>query len=133
VTADELRNLRRVALRVALGQAALTAVIALISFPMLGGRAAMSAVIGGGIGTVATITLALIAFRKAGDVPQMLQSFFIGEAAKVAVMVLLFVLVLITLKKVLVPSVLFGTYVATFFVHWVMLTRTLPKSVGKRV
>jgi F0F1-type ATP synthase assembly protein I len=131
VTADELLNLRRVALRVALGQAALTAVIALGCFIALGRFAALSATIGGGIGTIATVTLALIAFRKAGDVPQMLSAFYLGEAAKVAVMVLLFVVVLITLKKVMVPGALFGAYVATFFVHWVLLTRTLRKSVGK--
>jgi F0F1-type ATP synthase assembly protein I len=91
----------------------------------------LSAAIGGGIGTIATVTLALIAFRKAGDVPKMLSAFYLGEAAKVAVMVLLFVVVLTTLKKVMVPGALFGAYVATFFVHWVLLTRTLHKSIGK--
>jgi ATP synthase protein I len=128
VAAVELPVLRRVAYTVVLAQAVLTVVIALVCYARWGRNAGLSAAIGGGIGTAASLTLTLIAFRKgARELMDVVRAFYIGEAAKIAVMVFLFVVVLSTMKKVLVPGALFAAYVATFLVHWVMLRRAVPK------
>jgi ATP synthase protein I len=131
VAAVELPALRRVAYSGVLAQAVLTVAIALFCYARWGSNAAISALLGGGIGTVASLTLALIALGKgARELADVVRAFYIGEAAKIAVMVLLFMVVLGTLKEMLVPGALFGTYVATFVVHWVALRRALPKLDG---
>jgi ATP synthase protein I len=130
----ELSQVRGVAYRVVRGQAVLTAVIALACWAWMGRNAGVSAAVGGAIGTAATLTLALIAFRDGDqDVHRLLRTFYLGEAAKVGVMVLLFVVALTTLKRVLVPAAMFGAYVATFLVHWVGLKRTLLTLGGHKV
>jgi F0F1-type ATP synthase assembly protein I len=131
VAAFELPVLRRVAYAGVLAQAVLTAVIALVCYARWGRNAGLSAAIGGGIGTAASLTLVLIALRNGTrELADIVRAFYIGEAAKIAVMVLLFVVVLSTLRSVLVPSALFGAYVATFIVHWVALKRAMPKLDG---
>jgi F0F1-type ATP synthase assembly protein I len=54
----------------------------------------------------------------------MIRAFFVGEAAKVAVVIVLFVTVLKTMK--VVPLAMLGAYIATFFVFWVALAKALP-------
>jgi F0F1-type ATP synthase assembly protein I len=54
----------------------------------------------------------------------------VGETAKIALMIVLFVLVLKTMK--VVPLAMLGTYVATFFVNWVALANALPPLGGAR-
>jgi F0F1-type ATP synthase assembly protein I len=58
----------------------------------------------------------------------MVRTFFVGEAAKIAVMIVLFVVVLKTMK--VVPLAMLGAYVATFFVFWVALANALPPLGG---
>jgi ATP synthase protein I len=121
VTAVELPGLRRVAYRVVLTQAAITILAAAICL-VWGPLAALSAAIGGGIGTAASLVLALIAFRPGEQDPaRIARAFYVGEAAKLGVVVLLFVLVLNTVK--VIPAALFGAYVATFLAYWVALAR----------
>jgi ATP synthase protein I len=132
VAAIELPVLRRVAYTVVLAQAGLTAVIALLCWVRWGQNAGISALLGGGISTVASLTMTVIAFRKgARELADAVRAFYIGEAAKIAVMVLLFVVVLSTMKKVLVPGAMFGAYVATFLMHWVALKRAVPMLDGR--
>jgi ATP synthase protein I len=121
VIAIDLPNPRRLALSVVLGQATVTLLCALVSWAIADSRAAVSALLGGGISSVASLAMALVAFRKAASMsPQRaLSAFFTGEAAKVAVVIVLFVVVLKTMQ--VVPQAMLGAYIATFVVFLVVL------------
>ena len=116
-------NPRRLALGVALGQAVVALVAALLCWMIADSRAAVSAAIGGGISSVASFVMALLSFSKQAttDPLRAVRAFFVGEAAKVAIVIALFVVVLKTMK--VVPLAMLGAYVATFFVFWVALAR----------
>jgi ATP synthase protein I len=131
VIAIELPNARRLALSVVLGQAAVTVICALVSLGVADSRAAVSALLGGGISTIASLAMALLSFgRKAVTDPQrVLIAFFSGEAAKITVVIVLFVIVYKTMK--VVPLAMLGAYIATFIVFWVALAKALPV-VGAR-
>jgi len=68
--------------------------------------------------------------RSAADPQRALRAFFIGEIAKIALVIVLFVAVLKTMK--VVPVAMLGTYIATFFVFWVALANALPPLGGTR-
>jgi ATP synthase protein I len=121
VIAIDLPNPRRLALSVVLGQATVTLLCALVSWAIADSRAAVSALLGGGISSVASLAMALVAFRKEASMsPQReLSAFFTGEAAKVAVVIVLFVVVLKTMQ--VVPQAMLGAYIATFVVFLVVL------------
>lgn len=124
MTAVELPDVRRVALGIVLGQACLSVAVALLCYALWGAPAGWSAAIGGGIGTAASLVHSLIAFRTGErDVTRVARAFFIGEAAKLGVVVILFVLVLTTIKNMVVPVALLGAYMATFVVYWIGLAR----------
>jgi len=110
LVAIDLALARRLALSVVLGQAAVTVVCALVSWLIAGPRAALSAAMGGGISTAA---------------------FLIGETAKIVVVIVLFAIVLKTMK--VVPLAMLGTYVATFAVFWIALANMLPPLGGANV
>ena len=116
-------NPRRLALGVALGQAGVAAAAALVSWVVADNRAALSAALGGGISSLASFVMALLSFSKQAttDPLRAVRAFFVGEAAKVALVIVLFVVVLKTMK--VVPLAMLGAYVATFFVFWVALAR----------
>ena len=130
--AIDLPNPRRLALSVVLGQAAVTLLCALASFGIADSRAALSALLGGGISSVASLAMALVGFvRQAATDPQRaIRAFFVGETAKVAVVIVLFVVVLKTMK--VVPLAMLGSYIATFTVFWVALASALPVLGGLR-
>jgi ATP synthase protein I len=132
VIAIDLPNPRRLALSVVLGQAAVTLVCALVSWAIADLQAATSALLGGGISSAASLAMALVGFGRKGstDPPRALRAFFAGEAAKVAVVIVLFVVVLKTMK--VVPLAMLGSYVATFFVFWVALANAQPPLGGSR-
>lgn len=128
MAALEQPGLKRVAYGVVLAQAVLTALLAATSYFVWGPRVALSTAIGGGIGTLASLTLALIVFRKGSqELAGLIRAFYVGEAAKIGVTIVLFVLVLATMKKMLVPGALFGAFVATFLVHWLVLPRAMRR------
>ena len=124
---------RRLALSVVLGQAAVTIACALVSWLIAGPHAALSAAIGGGISTAASLVMAMLGFggRSAADGQRAMRAFLIGEGAKIGVVIVLFVLVLKTMK--VVPLAMLGTYVATFCVFWVALANILPPLGGTNV
>ena len=119
--AIDLPNPRRLALSVVLGQAAVTLLCALVSWGIADSRAAVSALLGGGISSVASLAMAYVGFGKEAvtDPHRAVRAFFAGEAAKVAVVIVLFIVVLKTMK--VVPLAMLGSYVATFAVFWVFL------------
>ena len=128
--AIDLALARRLALSVVLGQAAVTVVCALLGWLIADSHAAVSAALGGGISTVASLAMALLGFgaRSSTDPQRAVRSFFVGETAKIAVMIVLFVAVLKTMK--VVPLAMLGAYVATFLVFWVALANALPPLGG---
>jgi F0F1-type ATP synthase assembly protein I len=130
VIAIVLPDARRLALSVVLGQAAVTLICALAAWLIADSHAALSAALGGGISVVASLAMALLGFggRSAADPQRAVRTFFVGETAKIAVMIVLFVAVLKTMK--VVPLAMLGTYVATFFVFWVALANALPPLGG---
>jgi ATP synthase protein I len=130
VVAIDLALARRLALSVVLGQAAVTLVGALASGLIADGRAALSAALGGGISTAASLAMALLGVggRSATDPQRAVCAFFVGEAAKLTLVIVLFVVVLKTMK--VVPLAMLGTYIATFFVFWVALANALPPLGG---
>jgi ATP synthase protein I len=132
VIAIDLPNARRLAFGVVLGQAAVTAIVAALSWAIAGRGAALSALIGGGISTAASLLMAALSFgRSAGaDAQRAIRAFYVGEAAKLALVVALFVVVFKVMK--VTPVAMFAAYVATFFVYWVALANALPPLGGTR-
>jgi F0F1-type ATP synthase assembly protein I len=128
----DLPNPRRLALSVVLGQAAVTLLCALASWAIADSSAAISALLGGGISSLASLAMALVGFGKqaATDPQRAIRAFFVGETAKVGVVIVLFVVVLKTMK--VVPLAMLGSYIATFFVFWVALANALPPWAGLR-
>ena len=128
MAAVELPGLRRVAYGVVLAQAVLTALLAALCYFPWGAHAALSVALGGGIGTAASLALAVIVFRKgAREMEELVRAFYVGEAAKFGVTIILFVIVLATMKKVLVPGAFFGAFVAVLLVHWLVLPRAMRR------
>ena len=121
---------RRVAFTVVFWQGAVTVVVALFSAVIAGRLAAVSALIGGGISTLASLVMAVLCFRAStlANAQSAIRGFYVGEAAKLATVVVLFALVLRTLK--VSPLAMFAAYVATFFVYWVALANALPTLRG---
>jgi ATP synthase protein I len=126
VVAIDSARARRLALSIVLGQAVVTGVVALLSFAIAGRVAGYSALIGGGISTLASAAMVVLSFRSstAADAQRAVRGFYVGEAVKLALVVGLFVVVLRTLK--VSPLAMFAAYVATFFVYWVALANALP-------
>jgi len=118
VIATTQPSARRLAFGVVLGQAAITAIVALSSWLIAGRRAALSALLGGGISTAASLVMAALSFGgSAGATAQRaLRALYVGEAVKVALVVLLFVVVLKVMT--VAPLAMLAAYVATFFVYW---------------
>jgi ATP synthase protein I len=118
VTGTTQPNARRLAFSCVLGQAAVSVVAGVLAWSIAGQKAALSALLGGGISTAGSLAMAVVAFRRRPGVNgvQMLAALLAGEAAKFLVIVVLFVVVLMLMKVSPVPMLI--TYVATFFVYW---------------
>lgn len=124
--AIDLPKARRFALRVVAGQAVITLIAGFLCWALAGPNGARSALLGGGIGTVANLAMTLLSFgsRAGSDAPHAMRAFLVGEAVKLGLVVVLFVVVLKLLK--VSPAALFAAYVATFFVYWLALASALP-------
>ncbi len=107
---------RRLAFSLVLGQAAVTTLAALLAWSIAGREAALSALLGGSISTVASLVMATVSFARqaSADAQRALIALFAGEAAKVAVVIALFVVVLKTMR--VVPLAMLGAYIATILV-----------------
>jgi ATP synthase protein I len=129
----DIASARRQALAVVAGQTAVAALGALVCLMAIDRRAALSALIGGGIGAAATLVQALVSLRdSAGRTPQaVVRGFYRGSALKLVSTVVLFVMALRI--RPLAPGPLFLTYVATFLVYWVALARTFRTGVAQDV
>lgn len=120
---------RRLAFGVVLGQAAVTLLVALVCFAADGAAGAISALLGGGIGTAASLAMAVIAFgRTPRSAPMILAAFFVGELAKLVLMIGLFVAAWHWMRPS--PGAMFAAYGATFVVYWIALAGMLRRPMG---
>jgi ATP synthase protein I len=110
------------------GQAAITLVAALAGWLLGGGHVGVSAALGGAIGTAASLAMALMAFRgksaagmEPGSAARILGRFYAGEMVKVAIAIVSFIVVLKLTGASPLP--MFGAYMATFVVYWIVLAR----------
>lgn len=104
-------------------QAAIAVVVAVVCALIGGAPAARAALVGGGIGAAASLTQVVVSFRAraARNPAAIARGFYRGEALKIAVTVMLFVLALRARR--FMPGALFAGYVATFVAFWVALAR----------
>lgn len=114
---------RRQAFQLVAGQAAIAGVVALLCAALMGAQAGLAAAAGGAIGALASLVQVLSGFRRSAgnDARAIARGFYRGEALKIAVTVVLFVLVL--RGRRLPAGPLLAGYVATFVAYWVALAR----------
>ena len=105
------------------GQVAIAVVVAMALALFSGLSAGLAALVGGGIGAAATIVQVGASFRRGtmGDAPAIARGFYRGEALKIAVTVILFILAM--RRHRVAPGPMFLGYVATFVAYWVALAR----------
>jgi F0F1-type ATP synthase assembly protein I len=132
VLAIDLPHARRLAFGVVLAQAAVTVTAALIAWGVADRHAALSALLGGGIATLGSLVMAGLVFGggRAMDPQRVLGMFYLGEAVKVALVIVLFVLVLKLVN--VAPLAMFVAFAATFLVYWIALVSALPSLGGAR-
>jgi ATP synthase protein I len=123
--AIDLPGARRLAFMCVRAQVLVTVLVAAVSVAVAGPRAAWSAVIGGGASTLASVAMALLAFGRlsGSSAERMLLAFYLGEIAKISVVIVVLVLALVFMK--VNPVAMISAYVATFLVYWVVLARAL--------
>ena len=124
MSAIDLPRARRLAFGVVASQAAVSVVAALCAFALAGRLAAVSALAGGGIATVGSLAMAAAVFGGGGGAQRALTRFYLGEALKLAVVVVLFVVVLKVMR--VAPLAMFAGFAATFLVYWNALLAALP-------
>ena len=131
VSAIDLPRARRLAFGVVASQAAVSVVSALCAFAISGRAAALSALVGGAIATAGSLAMAGVVFGGSGvSAPRALSRFYLGQALKLAVVVVLFVVVLKVMR--VVPLAMFAAFAATFLVYWIALLAALPALSGAR-
>jgi ATP synthase protein I len=130
--AIDLPHARRLALRVVLGQAAVTAVTALLAWALAGGGAGWSALVGGGIATTGSLAMVAVVFGgvASGGAERVLGAFYTGEGVKLVLVVVLFVVVLKWIR--VVPLAMFAGFAATYLVYWIALLGVLPAAGAAR-
>ena len=125
MSAIDLPQARRLAFGVVLGQAGATVIVALCALGLAGRLAAVSALLGGGIATVGSLAMASLGLSSAsGGGQRALSMFYVGEAVKLTLVVVLFALVLKWLK--VAPLAMFAAFAATVLVYWIALLGALP-------
>jgi F0F1-type ATP synthase assembly protein I len=118
----DVSGARRAALMLVLAQVAATLILAVAFLVGSSARAAISALIGGGIGVAASLAMVFFMFRGAATDPRgVLRSAYRGEAAKFGITVLLIVAALKNVELAVLPF--FVTYAATLLVYWIALVK----------
>jgi ATP synthase protein I len=130
VLAIDLPQARRLAFGVVLGQAGVTLIAALAALGLAGRGAAVSALLGGGIATVGSMAMVALVFAgAAANAQRIVAAFYAGEGVKLAIVVVLFVVVLRTVR--VVPLAMLAGFAATYLVYWIALVGALP-TMGTR-
>ena len=115
---------RRAALSIVIFQFGVTLLISVIGFLIGGPRTAISALMGGGIGTLTSLCMVVSIFRIGGgaEPEKILKRVYRGEFLKLALTVVLFGLVLKTIEVSFGPML--GCFAATLLIYWVALLRS---------
>jgi F0F1-type ATP synthase assembly protein I len=118
----DVSGARRAALMLVLAQVAATLILAVAFLVGSSARAALSALIGGGISVAASLAMVFFMFSGAATDPRgVLRSAYRGEAAKFGITVLLIVAALKNVELAVLPF--FVTYAATLLVYWIALVK----------
>ena len=129
MSAIDLPHARRLAFGVVLGQAVVTAIAAGVALGVAGTVAALSTLLGGGIATAGSLAMAALVFGGAGASAQrVLGAFYVGEAVKLVVVVVLFVVALKLMR--VQPLAMLAGFAATYLMYWVALAAALPRLTG---
>ncbi len=120
----DVTGARRAALMLVLAQAAATLILAVSFLIGSDAHAAVSALIGGGIGVAASLAMVVFMFRGASgaDPKRIVRGAYRGEAAKLGLTVVLFVAALKFVDVAVLPF--FVTYAATLLVYWIALVKS---------
>ena len=130
MSAIDLPHARRLAFGVVLGQAVVTAIAGVAALAVGGTVAALSALAGGGIATAGSLAMAALAFGGPGAPAQrVLGAFYVGEAVKLTVVVVLFVVALKVMR--VQPLAMLAGFAATYLMYWVALAGALPRLMGR--
>jgi F0F1-type ATP synthase assembly protein I len=113
-------EIRRLAARILLAQAAATIILAAVTYGVRGQQHGLSALAGGGIGLVANLAMTLTGLRPARSAAGALGRLFFGQFAKVGLTVALFVIAARTGKVVWLPFLV--AYLATLVAFWLVPT-----------
>ena len=126
MSAIDLPYARRLAFGVVLGQAGATVIVAAFALVLAGRLAAFSALLGGGIASVGSLAMAGLVFggSAALSARHALSVFYVGEAVKLALVVVLFVAVLKWVQ--VAPLAMLAAFAATLLVYWIALLSALP-------
>ena len=123
MSAIDLPHARRLAFGVVLGQAVVSVIAGLVAFAVAGELAAFSALAGGGIATAGSLAMAVLVFAgAAGSAQRALGAFYVGEAVKLVVVVVLFVVALKGMR--VAPLAMLAGFGATYLTYWVALLRS---------
>jgi ATP synthase protein I len=115
---------RRAALSIVGVQFGVTLLISVAGLLIGGPRTGISAFMGGGIGTLTSLCMAVSIFRQGADAEpeKILKRVYRGEFLKLAMTVVLFGLVLKNIDVSFVPML--GCFAVTLLVYWVALLRS---------
>ncbi len=126
LSANEIRASRRLAAEIVLGQLAMTALIALGCAAYRGAGSGISAIAGGGIGVLATASMAwsLLRHGEGATAARIARSLFLGWVMKVGMTVALLVIAFRSQSVDRLP--LLAAYAATFCAYWIAVARRPP-------
>lgn len=115
---------RRAALSIVGVQFGVTLLISVAGLLIGGPRTGISAFMGGGIGTLTSLCMAVSIFRQGADAEpeKILKRVYRGEFLKLMMTVVLFGLVLKNIDVSFVPMI--GCFAVTLLVYWVALLRS---------
>jgi len=129
--ATDLPQARRLAFGLVLGQAGVAVAAALCAWTITDRRAALSALLGGGLATAGSLAMARLALGggAGADARRALSALLLGEAVKLAVVIGLLVVVLKVVR--VAPLAMFAAFAATLLVYWIALLAA-PPALGRR-
>ena len=124
---------RRVALGIVVGQLGITLSISAAGLLLGGPRAGVSALMGGGIGTLASLCMVVSMFRLSASTgpEKIISRVYRGEFYKLVITAGLFALVLLSIEVSFGPML--GCFAATLLVYWVALLRSVDLTLVRRV